>query len=181
MDMPLPTRQRSVRRRRYRALALTATLAAVCSLLAACGSDSGKTTLVWYINPDAGGQDKVAENCSKDKPYTIDTQVLPQDASQQRIQLARRLAEARPRARRGRLPQRRRAIQLRLRRRPGRRPDRLRLGRARPPLEERFHSRIGGQIVAAGTPAPRTAGRQRHRVAPRNADNSRPLPTNTAA
>jgi len=92
MDMPLPTRQRSARRRRYRALALTATLAAVCSLLAACGSDSGKTTLVWYINPDAGGQDKVAENCSKDKPYTIDTQVLPQDASQQRIQLARRLA-----------------------------------------------------------------------------------------
>jgi multiple sugar transport system substrate-binding protein len=65
-------------------------------LLAACGSDSGKTTLVWYINPDAGGQAKVAENCSKDKPYTIETQVLPQDASQQRIQLSRRLAAEDP-------------------------------------------------------------------------------------
>jgi multiple sugar transport system substrate-binding protein len=48
--------------------------------------------LVWYINPDAGGQDKVAANCSEGKDYTIQTQVLPQDASQQRIQLARRLA-----------------------------------------------------------------------------------------
>ena len=47
--------------------------------------------LVWYINPDTGGQAEVAENCSTDQ-YTITTQVLPQDASQQRIQLARRLA-----------------------------------------------------------------------------------------
>jgi len=47
--------------------------------------------LVWYTNPDAGGQAKVAANCSTDD-YTITTQVLPQDANQQRIQLARRLA-----------------------------------------------------------------------------------------
>lgn len=71
---------------------MAAALAVSSSVLVACGgSDSGKPTLTWYINPDAGGQDAVAENCSTDA-YTIETQVLPQDASQQRIQLARRLA-----------------------------------------------------------------------------------------
>ncbi|MFC7494444.1 MULTISPECIES: extracellular solute-binding protein [unclassified Nocardioides] len=61
-------------------------------LLAACSADaSSADTLVWYINPDSGGQAKVAENCSTDD-YTIKTQVLPQDANEQRIQLARRLA-----------------------------------------------------------------------------------------
>ena len=65
-------------------------------LLAACSaSASSGDTLTWYINPDAGGQAKVAENCSTDD-YTIETQVLPQDASQQRIQLARRLAAEDP-------------------------------------------------------------------------------------
>ncbi|GAA1449196.1 ABC transporter substrate-binding protein [Mycobacterium cookii] len=66
-------------------------LALACTLLAACGDDSGTPELVWYINPDSGGQAAVAENCSTDD-YTITTQVLPQDAGQQRIQLARRLA-----------------------------------------------------------------------------------------
>ncbi len=80
---------RKVRGRRPLALAVVAVLAS--SLLAACGGDSGKPTLTWYINPDAGGQDAVAKKCSTDA-YTIETQVLPQDASQQRIQLARRLA-----------------------------------------------------------------------------------------
>ncbi len=72
---------------------LVASVAAVAlssSVLAACGS-SGKPTLNWYINPDSGGQDAVAKNCST-ADYTIKTQVLPQDASQQRVQLARRLA-----------------------------------------------------------------------------------------
>ena len=69
-----------------------ATLALASSLLAACGGSSdGKPELVWYINPDNGGQEAVAEECSTDD-YTITTQVLPQDAGQQRIQLARRLA-----------------------------------------------------------------------------------------
>ncbi|MBZ5741313.1 extracellular solute-binding protein [Nocardioides mangrovi] len=65
----------------------------VSGLLAACSAsaDSGKTQLTWYINPDSGGQAKVAANCSTDD-YTITTQVLPQDANEQRIQLARRLA-----------------------------------------------------------------------------------------
>ena len=68
-----------------------ASLALAGSLLTACGGDSGPPELVWYINPDSGGQAAVAENCSTDD-YTITTQVLPQDAGQQRIQLARRLA-----------------------------------------------------------------------------------------
>ena len=64
-------------------------------LLSACGGDGGKPELVWYINPDSGGQDAVAAECSTDD-YTISTQVLPQDAGQQRIQLARRLAAKDP-------------------------------------------------------------------------------------
>jgi multiple sugar transport system substrate-binding protein len=84
------------RRRRRRGLAAAAALATVSGLLAACSTgDSGKTSLVWYINPDAGGQDAVAKNCSTDE-YTISTQVLPQAASEQRIQLARRLAAEDP-------------------------------------------------------------------------------------
>ena len=72
-----------------------ATLALASSLLAACGGDGGKPELVWYINPDSGGQAAIAEDCSTDD-YTITTQVLPQDASQQRIQLSRRLAAEDP-------------------------------------------------------------------------------------
>jgi multiple sugar transport system substrate-binding protein len=76
-----------------RGIAAAASVATFTGLLAACSAsaDSGKPELVWYVNPDAGGQAKVAENCSNDD-YTITTQVLPQDAGQQRIQLARRLA-----------------------------------------------------------------------------------------
>jgi multiple sugar transport system substrate-binding protein len=81
------------RRYRRRGLAAAAALVTVSGLLAACSAnaDSGRTTLTWYINPDSGGQAKVAANCSTDD-YTITTQVLPQDANEQRIQLARRLA-----------------------------------------------------------------------------------------
>jgi multiple sugar transport system substrate-binding protein len=86
-------RQRAPGLRRATALGAVAVLAG--TLLAACGSDSGKPTLVWYTNPDAGGQKQVAKNCSTDQ-YTITTQVLPQDANQRRIQLARRLAAQDP-------------------------------------------------------------------------------------
>jgi multiple sugar transport system substrate-binding protein len=68
-----------------------AALATAAGLLTACGGSSGTPNLIWYINPDNGGQDAVAKNCSTGD-YTISTQVLPQDASQQRVQLARRLA-----------------------------------------------------------------------------------------
>lgn len=77
--------------RRRRGLALTTSGLLASGLLAACGSSGGKPELTWYINPDAGGQAAVAEACSTDE-FTITTQVLPQDASQQRIQLVRRLA-----------------------------------------------------------------------------------------
>ncbi|HYF73686.1 MAG TPA: extracellular solute-binding protein [Nocardioides sp.] len=92
---PRPRRPR--RRRTGRGPAAAASLALFSGLLAACSAsaDSGTPELVWYTNPDAGGQAKVAEDCSTDD-YTISTQVLPQDANQQRIQLARRLAAEDP-------------------------------------------------------------------------------------
>jgi multiple sugar transport system substrate-binding protein len=89
-----PTNASKPRRRRSpRSLAAVAILATTSGLLAGCSAsgDTGTPQLVWYINPDNGGQAAVSENCSTDA-YTITTQVLPQDASQQRIQLARRLA-----------------------------------------------------------------------------------------
>jgi multiple sugar transport system substrate-binding protein len=88
---PRPRRRR--RRRSRRGIAAAAALVTASGLLAACSADasSGTPTLIWYTNPDAGGQAKVAANCSTDE-YKITTQVLPQDANEQRIQLARRLA-----------------------------------------------------------------------------------------
>ena len=83
--------------RRRRGVAIGTGLLLASGLLAACGgSSNAKPTLTWYINPDSGGQAAIAEKCSKDADYTIETQVLPQDSSQQRIQLARRLAAKDP-------------------------------------------------------------------------------------
>jgi multiple sugar transport system substrate-binding protein len=79
---------------------LAAVLATAASLLAACGGSSGPPTLIWYINPDppppagfsgAFGQAGIAERCSTDQ-YKIETQILPTSASDQRVQLLRRLA-----------------------------------------------------------------------------------------
>ena len=79
-----------------RRLAATTALLLASGLLAACTAGaSSSDTLTWYINPDAGGQDKVAENCSTDD-YKIEVQVLPQNATEQRIQLSRRLAAEDP-------------------------------------------------------------------------------------
>jgi multiple sugar transport system substrate-binding protein len=75
-------------------------LASASALLVACGGDEGTPTLTWYINPDpnppegfegAFGQAGIAERCSTDE-YRIETQTLPQSATEQRIQLLRRLA-----------------------------------------------------------------------------------------
>ena len=80
----------------HRGLAAPAALLLASGLLAGCSADaSSSDTLYWYINPDSGGQAKVAENCSTDD-YTIEVQVLPQSASEQRIQLSRRLAAEDP-------------------------------------------------------------------------------------
>jgi multiple sugar transport system substrate-binding protein len=87
---PTPGRRRSPRGRR--GLAAAATLVAAAGLLTACGGDGGKPTLNWYINPD--GQDtlaSIAERCSTDE-YDVVTQLLPASATDQRTQLARRLA-----------------------------------------------------------------------------------------
>src|SRR5665811_1537301 len=93
------TRAGTARRRRAN-IAVALVLVAVSALLVACGNNSGKPVLTWYINPDpnppdgfqgAFGQAGIAARCSTDQ-YTITTQQLPGDASQQRIQLARRLA-----------------------------------------------------------------------------------------
>src|SRR3954451_19419066 len=92
MNLPIGSRGRPSPRsaRRRRLSASLAALATAAGVLTACGGSSDKTTLVWYINPDSGGQAAIAKACSTDQ-YTITTQTLPQDANQQRGQLARRL------------------------------------------------------------------------------------------
>lgn len=76
--------------RRWRGTAAFAAAVMACGMLAGCGSSSGRTEIIWYTNPDNGGQSALARDCSTDQ-YDITTQQLPQDATQQRIQLARRL------------------------------------------------------------------------------------------
>ena len=63
-------------------------------LLAACGGESSTPTLNWYINPDNGGQSRLAEKCvdASNGAYQVDIQTLPNSASDQREQLVRRLA-----------------------------------------------------------------------------------------
>jgi multiple sugar transport system substrate-binding protein len=62
------------------------------SLLAACSGGSGKPTLNWYVNPDGVETlTALAEQCSTDD-YDIEIQLLPSGATDQRTQLARRLA-----------------------------------------------------------------------------------------
>ena len=83
----------ATRRRGFRA-ALVVVTALVVPLLGACAEESSKPTLTWYINPDNGGQKRLAEKCAPlGRRRTRSTiQVLPNDASQQREQLVRRLA-----------------------------------------------------------------------------------------
>lgn len=78
-------------RRRPAALAVAAVLVGG---LAACGAESGPPSLTWYINPDDGGQAEIAARCTEqaDGAYTIQTELLPREASDQREQLSRRLA-----------------------------------------------------------------------------------------
>ena len=78
-----------------------AALAVAVLAVAGCGGDvQTRPTLTWYINPDPApppgfegtfGQPGIAERCSTDD-YRITTAQLPTSASEQRIQLARRLA-----------------------------------------------------------------------------------------
>jgi multiple sugar transport system substrate-binding protein len=79
---------------RRRLFAAVATVILTVPLLVACGSDSGPPVITWYINPDNGGQERLAKKCAdaSNGAYTVDVEVLPTDASQQREQLVRRLA-----------------------------------------------------------------------------------------
>ena len=90
---PFSGRRRGIgsRRSRRSSLAAVATIGLVATLLSACG-ESGKPTINWYINPDGVPVfEKYAEECSTDK-YDIELQQLPTSATDQRVQLARRLA-----------------------------------------------------------------------------------------
>lgn len=90
-----PSRSDGGHRRVRRGLAMAAVGVLTATLLSACG-DEGKPSLNWYINPD--GVDtfkKWAEQCSTDE-YDIEIQMLPTSATDQRVQLARRLAAEDP-------------------------------------------------------------------------------------
>lgn len=80
------------KRRRPRVLAAAAAAGAL--LLTSCGQDDDTPVLTWYINPDDGGQAALAQQCTEeaDGAYQIQTSLLPNDAPDQREQLARRLA-----------------------------------------------------------------------------------------
>ncbi len=81
-------------------LAPLAAIVVAASLLVACSDDGGPRTITWYINPDPPapadfkggfGQAGIAERCSTDE-YDIEVQLLPTSATEQRVQLLRRLA-----------------------------------------------------------------------------------------
>ncbi len=79
---------------RTAALAPVTVLALLSGGLVACSSGGGTALLNWYINPDNGGQGRLAAACSEASGgrYRIQTSLLPNDATQQREQLVRRLA-----------------------------------------------------------------------------------------
>jgi multiple sugar transport system substrate-binding protein len=83
-------------RRRRRGIAGVAVALVAAGSLAACGggSSGGTPTLTWYINPDSGGQAKIAASCSaaSNGAYKIEVSQLPRNADDQRQQLVRRLA-----------------------------------------------------------------------------------------
>lgn len=98
--MAIPSSREHRASARRRRLALGAAMAALSTVLVACGESSEKPVLTWYVNPDpdappdfkgAFGLEGVAERCSTDG-YDIQVEKLPTAATEQRIQLMRRLA-----------------------------------------------------------------------------------------
>lgn len=79
-------------KRRVAAVVGAALISAIA--LSGCSNQSSTPELMWYINPDDGGQAELAARCTQEAggKYTITTSLLPRDASSQREQLARRLA-----------------------------------------------------------------------------------------
>jgi multiple sugar transport system substrate-binding protein len=79
------------RRRLRRGLGIATVGVLSAALLSACGEE-GKPTLHWYVNPDGVATFEThAEECST-ADYDIKVEKLPSSATDQRIQLARRLA-----------------------------------------------------------------------------------------
>jgi multiple sugar transport system substrate-binding protein len=85
-----------MRQHRWRRRVSAAAVAtAVVTVVAGCGAgETGPPNLVWYINPDSGGQEEIAARCSQEAggAYTISISTLPRESSEQRQQLVRRLA-----------------------------------------------------------------------------------------
>ncbi|HZG90866.1 MAG TPA: extracellular solute-binding protein [Pseudonocardia sp.] len=80
------------RRRRVSGVGM---IVAAVMVVAGCGSgEEGPPNLVWYINPDSGGQEEIAARCTEAAAgrYSISTSTLPRESSEQRQQLVRRLA-----------------------------------------------------------------------------------------
>jgi multiple sugar transport system substrate-binding protein len=73
---------------------LRAACAAVALAAVACRPPPDPAALAWYVNPDNGGQARLADRCSAASGgrWRIEVHVLPRDASGQREQLVRRLA-----------------------------------------------------------------------------------------
>lgn len=82
------------RRRGRRLAAVAAALTAGGMLVSGCAAEAETPVLTWYMNPDDGGQQMLAEQCTDeaDGRYRIEASLLPRDAPAQREQLARRLA-----------------------------------------------------------------------------------------
>ena len=83
---------RTVHRGARAALALL--LLALAALAGCSSGPPGPPVLTWYINPDDGGQAEIAQRCTAAAGgrYTIAVSQLPKEASDQRLQLVRRLA-----------------------------------------------------------------------------------------
>ncbi|WP_346012285.1 extracellular solute-binding protein [Streptomyces sp. SID3343] len=69
-------------------------LALVASAIGCGSAKSGPPVLNWYVPPDNGAYQKLADRCSRASggAYRVKVSVLPTDASGQREQLVRRLA-----------------------------------------------------------------------------------------
>lgn len=81
-------------RGRRRGLAVSLVAVALGAVAGCGGGAAGPPVLNWYINPDSGGQEAIAEACTAASggAYRIAVSTLPRESSEQRQQLVRRLA-----------------------------------------------------------------------------------------
>jgi multiple sugar transport system substrate-binding protein len=81
-------------RRGSRTAATVGVAAIVAAMFGGCGSSGGPPELTWYAMPDNGGAATRAEQCADASggAYRVRVETLPNNATQQREQLVRRLA-----------------------------------------------------------------------------------------